>query len=111
MAAKKKSRIKVTDSRRSTKGGGEIRLEHWTDAAGNTTNYNMAYVNLNITSDDKGRVFGLDDAHKYPGFVSKHHGHWYGEVFEVRSFVSHDDTLQTFQQTLEVLKRQYGKAY
>lgn len=75
--------IKTIDSRTMTHGGGEIRVEVWQDSLSRAcVRYNFAYVNGAIVALDNGRVVGFDDAHFYPGFSSKHHCHWMGNVYE-----------------------------
>lgn len=62
---------KIIDERHATKKG-LIRIEVWADSAGNVGRYNLAYINWHIFGGDKGRVFGFDNAHMYPGFTSLH---------------------------------------
>ena len=103
---------KCLDERSFTRGGGVIRVEAWIDARSDRIHrYNLAYVNLEIYSGDNGRVVGFDNRHRYPGFRSAHHAHWFGLVVEDRRFVSFDQTLTRFERLLAGLKRRYGDAY
>jgi len=104
--------IKDLDQRFNTKGAGTIRIETSVDVkTGLVTKCSLAYVNLNIHSSDNGRVVGFDNSHVYPGFLTEHHGHWFGGVFENKGFVSFEETKERFQRFLQRLKYVYGKNY
>lgn len=103
---------KLIDERSFTRGGGVIRVEAWCHLqSGAVDRYNLAYVNEWIHPGDNGRVVGFDNSHRYPGFSSRHHAHWFGQVFENRTFVSFEQTLTRFQRLLGRLRQQYGKVY
>lgn len=103
---------KFLDERSLTRGGGVIRVEAWIDGGSKWIHrYNLAYVNTEIYSGDNGRVVGFDNRHRYPGFRSVHHAHWFGLILDDRRFVSFDQTLTRFERLLARLKRLYGDAY
>lgn len=106
------SEIKELDQRFNTKGAGTIRIEASVDArTGLVTKYSLAYANLNINSSDNGRVVGFDNSHMYSGFLTEHHCHWFGVVYENTRLVSFDETMERFQRFLQRLKYVYGKDY
>lgn len=102
---------KLIDERSHSRNG-TIRIEAWGDIdTGSIRKYNLAYVNERIFSRDNGRILGFDNSHVYPEFVSTHHGHCLGRVFENRRFVTFADALERFERHLRRLKRRYGREY
>lgn len=73
------------------KGNGILRREVWVDDKGNTTRYNLAYINPQLFSGDNGRIIGFDNAHGY------HHRHYYGQV-EAVTFTSFENIEMLFEQ-------------
>jgi Family of unknown function (DUF6516) len=103
---------KTVDDRHNTKGGGIIRLEAWQDTkTKQVVRYSMTYINRKVCSVDNGRVLGFDNSHRYPGFATAHHCHWFGRVYENRKFVSHEATVLRFQRFLKRFKSTLKKAY
>ncbi|MCB9336263.1 MAG: transcriptional regulator [Flavobacteriales bacterium] len=60
------------------KGNGVLTRKVWVDDTGEITRYALAYINLNISSLDSGRILGYDNAHDY------HHKHLLGKVTPVK---------------------------
>jgi hypothetical protein len=86
-------------------GGGILSYEVWGspqrgDAV--VTRYNLAYINHEMHTGDKGRVLGFDNAHGY------HHRHYLGRIEHVE-FLSYEATLERFQrewqEIIEVYRR------
>ncbi|TSE29274.1 DUF6516 family protein [Tepidimonas taiwanensis] len=102
---------KVIDERIVTRGGGVIRIEAWEIGRGEIVRYNMAYVNPAISRRDNGRLVGHDNSHRYAGFASEHHHHWFGCVAHNGRFRSFEEELSRFELSLKRLKRRLGKEY
>lgn len=104
--------IKDIDQRHITKGRGVIRVETWIDEqTGDISHYNLAYINMAISTVDNGRILGFDNAHLYAGFKTLHHEHHLGHVVHNDTYQGFDALLERFQNELASLKKTYGKRY
>lgn len=84
------------------KGNGVLTRKVWVDVAGNIARYALAYINLNITTTDSGRVLGYDNAHGH------HHKHVMGKIYPIR-FHSFEDIENRFEKEFEELHNEYTK--
>ena len=85
-----------------SKGNGQLIRRVGVDHKNVITRYNLAYINHNLCSIDKGRVLGYDNAHGY------HHKHSMGQVEPVK-FESFDKIEKRFQKEFEALYEKVKK--
>lgn len=86
----------------SKKGNGVLTRKIWEDDNKNITRYSLAYINLNITQDDNGRVLGYDNAHGY------HHKHLLGNITPIE-FTSFEDIEARFEKEYEELHNEHSQ--
>jgi hypothetical protein len=79
-------------------GPGLIREEVWEDESGKVARYNLAFINHFLTSKDKGRVLGYDNAHGEP------HRHFYGKV-ETKTQEDYDTVVARFLDEVAELRK------
>ena len=78
--------------------GAILKQEVWCEA-GEVVKYNLAYLDLRLTSVDNGRVLGYDSNHGH------HHRHFRGAVEEI-DYSGYEAVLLRFRQEVEELWRQ-----
>lgn len=81
-------------------GIGILREEVWVDAQGEVVRYNLAFILPHVSTIDKGRMLGFDNAH------GVHERHYLGEAHPVR-FRSYLATAKRFYREAEALRRSY----
>lgn len=84
------------------KGNGVLTRKVWVDKDEEISRYALPYINLNITTQDSGRVLGYDNAHGY------HHKHLMGKVYPIK-FKSFEDVECRFEKEFEELHDEYAK--
>jgi hypothetical protein len=84
---------------RCVSGVGVIREEVWKNSRNEVVRYNLAFINLFLTSKDNGRVLGYDNAH------GQHHRHFRG-VTTPFDYEEYDLTEAQFLKEVDVLKRE-----
>jgi hypothetical protein len=103
---------KIINERITTRGSGVIRIECWTDASTRRiTRYNMSYANRFFSSRDNGRLIGFDNGHRYAGFPTNDHVHWFGRVTPNLRHRSFDLTLKRFERILAFFKFKHGRDF
>lgn len=79
-------------------GPGLIREEVWQDESGNVVRYNLAFINHFLTSRDKGRVLGYDNAH------GEHHRHYFG-VVEPVTVTGFEELAELFYKEVDEMRK------